>query len=557
MNTQQSAQNVKSMKKMIFQNLMVIFGAIFIVLVVLIVGIISINNANKTVEEENGYLDQFNEMVIAHYSWSVQLNNAINYGVEFTGSLDPTTCGLGTFMYSPEVQNNPQFTSFIRDVEGTHNTIHSSAEEIMGYVAQGDELAAAAIYTNTTLPAIETLVATIESYAADMELVIADAQASFNTTTSLMVGASVLAVALVIIACIRFNGMLNREMITKIHDMLLQVQRLAKGELSLDLDIACNSQELIEFRDALKFSTEELSRYVHVISDLMAEYAEGNFTVTSDVQFLGDFERIQQSITTFAENMVSTVKNIQRVAEQVSGASSQIAESSNELATGATEQAGVTQELSATITNATEELNNSADIAQECSLTIRNTGEEIVKGNQKVLDMVQSMNEISESSEKISKIISTINDIASQTNLLALNASIEAARAGEAGRGFAVVADQVSVLAAESAEAAKESNVLIQASLEAVNKGTVVAGDTAKQLERVVQDSEQVTKVIGDMADNLRVQLEGFQQIISGVDQINDVVQTNSALSEESAAASQEMNTQAESLKEMMDQFKV
>ena len=172
-------------------------------------------------------------------------------------------------------------------------------------------------------------------------------------------------------------------------------------------------------------------------------------------------------------------------------------------------------------------------------------------------EMLQSMEEIGESSKKISQIIDTINSIASQTNLLALNASIEAARAGEAGRGFAVVADQVSLLAAQSAQAAKESNFLIDSSLAAVEKGVSIANETANQLEKVVADSKEIQKSIDGAARALKEQAESFAQIISGVEHINDVVQTNSATSEECAASSQEMSSQAEELDKLIRSIKV
>ena len=158
---------------------------------------------------------------------------------------------------------------------------------------------------------------------------------------------------------------------------------------------------------------------------------------------------------------------------------------------------------------------------------------------------------------QIDKIIETINDIASQTNLLALNASIEAARAGEAGKGFAVVANQVNLLADQSAHAAKESAELIETSVKAVEKGMVIAGQTATQLEDVAESSKVITGEVTNIAETLETQTVEIQQINQGIEQINDVVQSNAATSEECAAASQEMSSQAESLRETIRKFKV
>ena len=172
-------------------------------------------------------------------------------------------------------------------------------------------------------------------------------------------------------------------------------------------------------------------------------------------------------------------------------------------------------------------------------------------------EMVEAMDEISNTSQEIGNIIAAINDIVSQINLLALNASIEAARAGEAGKGFAVVADQVSLLAAQSAEAAKESRDLIETSVSAVERGKVIADETAKQLEQVVESSKAATAEVYKIAVALEADAATMTQINQGVEQINSVVQTNSATSQQCAAASQEMSDQAGTLEQLIKSFKI
>lgn len=228
-----------------------------------------------------------------------------------------------------------------------------------------------------------------------------------------------------------------------------------------------------------------------------------------------------------------------------------------DLAQGATDQTAITEEVSATLTGVSDRVAQNAENAKDVSLQVEELGAEIINSNGKMQEMVDSMGEINASSREISKIIATINDIASQTNLLALNASIEAARAGEAGKGFAVVADQVSVLAAQSSEAAKESTVLIETSVKAVKKGMVIADETAQQLESVVTGSKTITVEVNGIAEALEDQITAIGQVRGGVERINDVVQTNSATSEECAAASQEMSSQAEHLEGLIRKFKV
>lgn len=371
---------------------------------------------------------------------------------------------------------------------------------------------------------------------------------------------SVVIILAFIIAAVILAKKIGNYIVGSITEPIAEIEKvaidLAAGDLHSELEYH-SDDEIGILAHNMRKSIRILGSYVDDISHAMGEFSNGNFDVQPEVEWKGDFKGILDSFMMFEESMADTVKGIQRVADEVASGSEQVSDSSMNLAEGATEQASITQELAATITEVSEEVSQNAESAKEISSKVDQLGTEIATGNGKMREMVQSMSDISEASEQIGKIIATINDIASQTNLLALNASIEAARAGEAGKGFAVVADQVAVLAAQSAEAAKESSDLIETSVHAVEKGTIIADQTAKQLENVADGSKVITDEVSKIAQILGSQEESFKQINTGVDQINDVVQTNSATSEECAAASQEMSTQAENLKALIRKFKV
>ena len=368
----------------------------------------------------------------------------------------------------------------------------------------------------------------------------------------------------VIIVCLIFAFTLTRKTSKRVLETILEplhaiedvATELTEGNLHSTLEYH-SDDEIGRLAHSMRKSIRILGTYVDDIDRSMKLFSEGNFDVHPEVEWRGDFVGILNSFMAFQASMAGTIKGIQNVSNEVSGAAEQVASSSNDLADGATNQAAVVEELTATVTGVSEQVEKNSQSAKEISVKVDELGNAISESNGKMHEMVDSMHEISEASKEIDKIITTINEIASQTNLLALNASIEAARAGEAGKGFAVVANQVNVLADQSAQAAKESATLIETSVKAVEKGMVIAGQTAAQLEEVAENSKLITTEVTNIAETLETQTTEIKQINEGIEQINDVVQTNSATSEECAAASQEMSSEAESLREMIRKFKV
>lgn len=297
-----------------------------------------------------------------------------------------------------------------------------------------------------------------------------------------------------------------------------------------------------------------------IVTDItrgLTEMASGNFNIAPEAENVGDFKAIETALTTVITDLSNTLREINETAETVAENSDQISEGAQALTEGATDQASSIEELQSIITNVSEQVQKNAEYANDANEKAKVVGTEITSSNDQMQKVVAAMETISESSQQISGIISTINDIASQTNLLALNASIEAARAGEAGKGFAVVATQVGTLAAQSAEAAKNSGELILEAMRAVDEGKAIVDETARTLLESVSKTDALVENIGEISAASDKQAQALDQISEAASQIAAVIQENTAMAEESSASSEELAAQAEKLKDLVGVFKL
>ena len=432
----------------------------------------------------------------------------------------------------------------------------AASDEILQLSREGKQQEASKLMTGEVYEEYKAFAEKLTTLCEKFQVELDQAKTMANVCT-VIIFIVIVAAGLAIAVVTTLIGRIITNSITEpVEQIEAAVASLRKGELSnVEMLTYESEDELGGTIRNLKEAMGILADYVREISVEVKAIAQGDLTRNGDdiTDFLGDFSELKTSLLYILKRFNSTLTEISNLAEQVSSNASEVENASKSLADGATEQAGVIEELNATIDTVVDLAADTAE-TQSASARVKASANKANEEKEKMNELLTEMEHITEISKEIGNIITDIEDIASQTNLLSLNASIEAARAGEAGRGFAVVADQIGKLAADSAKSAVNTRDLIDKTLVEIDKGNNITRTTADAFNQIIADMESFAEIAQNTMEKANSQAESLEQIGQGIEQLSGVVQGNAASSEENTAISVNL---AEGAAKMQDRVKI
>ena len=435
-----------------------------------------------------------------------------------------------------------------------------ASDEILQLSREGKQQEASKLMTGEVYEDYKSFSKKLTILCGKFQVELDQAKTMANVCTVIIFIVIVAAGLAIAVVTTMIGGIITNSITEPVEQIDAAVASLRKGELSnVEMLTYESEDELGDTIRNLKEAMGILADYVSEISVEVKAIAQGDLTRNGDdiTDFLGDFSELKTSLLYILKRFNSTLTEISNLAEQVSSNSSEVENASKSLADGATEQAGVIEELNATIDTVVDMAEDTAKETQNASARVKASANKANEEKEKMNELLTEMEHITEISKEIGNIITDIEDIASQTNLLSLNASIEAARAGEAGKGFAVVADQIGKLAADSAKSAVNTRDLIDKTLVEIEKGNTITRTTADAFNQIITDMESFAELAENTMEKANSQAESLEQIGQGIEQLSGVVQGNAASSEENTAISINLAEGAAKMHDRVNIFKL
>ena len=477
------------------------------------------------------------------------LDNVTAYGADFAANLD---------LFANNQRDDNQNAGIEKMRESQANAVSARTEiaKLVSNPTAENKDRALTIYFDQYQPALSGITSVLDEFA---DLARSNAQQQSATAASVTSLAWILMIssmaASLLLTVIVIN-IIRKSILRPVKEIVAVYDEMSKGNMGVEINYD-SRDEMGSMVKSIRKTNTLLTSYIRDIKEKLDQMSHGDMRVNMDMEYVGDFAAIKKAIQHTALGLSQTLQTINTAAEQVSTGAAQVSSGAQALAAGSTEQASSVEELSVSITRIAEEATANSANVKTATQYVEQAHTHVRDSSEHMKQLNEAMANIGSASSQITNITKVIEDIAFQTNILALNAAIEAARVGNAGKGFAVVADEVRNLAAKSAEAAKQTGDLIQASVATVNEGTQISTQTAQILHVVEEKTTQVNEVINKINQASADQAAAIEQIKVGLNQVSSVVQTNAATAEENSATSEEMSAQAATLREEVRKFQL
>ena len=455
------------------------------------------------------------------------------------------------------LEYDPQFSD---EVENIHNIMDDAASIREGIVEASAKFTyegnveAYSIYLNEYEPNLTKVTGILENLTTELEEAITTRYNNAQTTKTINIVIIIAVVVAAAILVVALTVVLTKAIVPPITQIKDSMNLIANGLLKeADGTITYRSKDEL---GVLAHAARKVIRFFQNVLPSISDVC-GNFNCTCENydSYVGETSEIRDSLMYIRDNLSAALSNVDQASDQLLNGTEEVSSGAQALAQGATQQASSIQELSENIASISESIKANSSDAAEASDKANAAATAVQEVNAMMSELVRAMNEINEFSSETKKIVKTIEDIAFQTNILSLNAAIEAARAGAAGKGFAVVAEEVRNLAGKSAEAAQNTTRIIESTVNSIVSGNKLCAEVAEKMNKVGETAGNVTVINNKIADSSKKAADSIVKVTIGVDQISNVVQTNSATSEQSAAASEELSSQANMLKELVKSF--
>ena len=562
--------NLKVAGKLKVYRMTVLVMTLFLVLVALISTLVIRLNIEKITEVWSPSLEYLQDLEtmtakyrIKQYQHLVESDAAIMNSCEeeiqkLESQIQDTDANLDAIMSADSDARKGQ--DHYEVAKAAWEEYRAASDEILKLSRAGKQQEASKLMTGKVYEEYKALAEKLTILSDEFQAELDRAKTMANVCTIIIFIVIVAAGLAIAVVTTQIGKIITNSITEPVEQIDAAVASLRKGELSNVEMLTYESED--EFGDTIRNLKEAmgiLADYVSEISMEVKAIAQGNLTRNGDdiTDFLGDFSELKASLVYILKRFNSTLTEISNLAEQVASNASEVENASKSLADGATEQAGVIEELNATVDTVVDLAADTAKETQSASARVKASANKANEEKEKMNDLLMEMGHITEISKEIGNIITDIEDIASQTNLLSLNASIEAARAGEAGKGFAVVADQIGKLAADSAKSAVNTRDLIDKTLVEIEKGNTITRTTADAFNQIIADMESFAEIAQNTMEKANSQAESLGQIGQGIEQLSSVVQGNAASSEENTAISINLAEGAAKMRDRVNIFKL